>query len=300
MAKINTTGASLDYAGYIGGEGLTEARGIAVDGASNAYITGVTTATEASFPVTVGPDLTFNGRYDAFVVKVNADGSGLVYAGFIGGSGDDFGWGGIAVDSTGNAYIGGRTSSSETSFPVAGGPDLTHNGNFDAFVAKINATGSGLAYAGYLGGNGSDYGYGIAVDGTDSVYVTGWTDSTEVSFPVTVGPDLTYNSGVYYSDAFVAKVSWRFVVSGRITDLGANPVQGVSVSSGTGGSAITDVDGNYTLTVDAPGIYTLTPLLDRYAFSPRTRTVSVPPDALGQDFTATEMTHFVWLPLVLR
>ena len=93
--------------------------------------------TEASFPVTVGPDLTFNGSSDAFVAKVNASGTALVYCGYIGGSGQDFG-ADIAVDSADNAYVTGQTSSTEASFPVTVGPDLTHNGGFnDAFVAKI-------------------------------------------------------------------------------------------------------------------------------------------------------------------
>ena len=77
-----------------------------MDGAGNAYVTGYTTPTEATFPVTVGPDLTFNGGADAFVAKVNADRHGLVYAGYIGGSGDDCGYG-IAVDGAGNAYVTG-------------------------------------------------------------------------------------------------------------------------------------------------------------------------------------------------
>ena len=125
-------------AGYIGGSDADVGLGIAVDSTGNAYVTGRTRSTEASFPVTVGPDLTFNGSLqDAFVVKVNLSGTALVYAGYIGGSGEDHG-NGIAVDSTGNAYVIGETSSTEATFPVAVGPDLTHNGGLrDAFVAKI-------------------------------------------------------------------------------------------------------------------------------------------------------------------
>jgi PKD repeat protein len=204
VAKVNATGSSLVYAGYIGGNGDDWGYGIAVDGAGNAYVTGETSSTQASFPITGGPDLSHNGgNYDAFVAKVNVSGSGLVYAGYIGGSGEDWGYG-IAVDSAGNAYVTGGTSSTEASFPVIGGPDLTYNGGDDAFVAKVNVTGSGLVYAGYVGGNGDDGGSGIAVDGAGNAYVTGGTSSTEVSFPVIGGPDLTYNGG---DDAFVAKVN---------------------------------------------------------------------------------------------
>ena len=220
VAKVNPLGTALDYAGYIGGSGDDFGRGIAVDSAGNAYVIGETSSTEASFPVTVGPDLTFNlgGSFntDAFVAKVNPSGTALVYAGYIGGSGDDFGRG-IAVDSTGHAYVTGDTASNEVTFPVTVGPDLTYNGdNFssDAFVAKVNASGTGLDYAGYIGGSGGDTCWGIAVDSGGSAYVTGWTGSREATFPVTVGPDLTYNGGNLSSDAFVAKVN----PSGTILD----------------------------------------------------------------------------------
>jgi beta-propeller repeat-containing protein len=112
---------------------------------------------------------------------------------------------GIALDGTGNAYMTGFTSSTEASFPVTGGPDLTYNGGSDAFVAKVKADGTGLDYATYIGGSGNDKGLGIAVDSQGSAYVTGSTASTEASFPVTVGPDLTYNGDPY--DAFVAKIT---------------------------------------------------------------------------------------------
>ncbi|MBI4590231.1 MAG: SBBP repeat-containing protein, partial [Candidatus Rokubacteria bacterium] len=197
-------GTALVYAGYIGGAGNDDGRGIAVDSAGNAYVTGSAGSAEwTGFPVTVGPDLTYNGGFDAFVAKVNAAGTGLVYAGYIGGSGDDFGRG-IAVDSAGNAYITGDTLSSEATFPVTVGPDLTHNGGSDAFVAKVNAAGTALVYAGYIGGSADDWGEGIAVDSAGNAYVTGTTRSTEATFPVAVGPDLTYNGGVW--DAFVAKI----------------------------------------------------------------------------------------------
>jgi hypothetical protein len=81
-----------------------------------------------------------NGSTDALVAKVNASGTALVYAGYIGGDADDFGFG-IAVDKKGNAYVTGNTRSTEASFPLTVGPDLTSNGNFDAFVAKVSETG---------------------------------------------------------------------------------------------------------------------------------------------------------------
>ena len=207
VAKVNPSGTALDYAGYIGGSDLDRGLGIAVDSTGNAYVTGFTRSTEATFPVTVGPDLTFNGSlHDAFVAKVNPLGTALDYAGYIGGAGFDRGFG-IAVDSTGNVYVTGQTSSREDTFPVTVGPDLTYNGgnlSSDAFVAKVNPSGTILDYAGYIGGAGFDRGFGIAVDSTGNVYVTGQTSSREDTFPVTVGPELTYDGN---RDAFVAKIS---------------------------------------------------------------------------------------------
>ena len=112
------------------------------------------------------------------------------------------------MDDSGNAYVVGKTYSSEATLPVTVRPDLARNSvlvDLDAFGAKINPAGTGLVYAGYIGGNGRDYGEGIAVDGDGNAYVAGYTWSSEATFPVAVGPDLTYNGGS--NDAFVAKIS---------------------------------------------------------------------------------------------
>jgi hypothetical protein len=106
VAKVKADGTALVYCGYIGGAGDDWGYGIDVDNAGNAYVTGVTDSDETSFPVKVGPDLTYSGGYDAFVAKVKADGTALVYAGYIGGAGHDIGYG-IAVDAAGNAYVAG-------------------------------------------------------------------------------------------------------------------------------------------------------------------------------------------------
>jgi hypothetical protein len=196
VAKVNPSGTGLDYCGYIGGANEDIGMGIAVDGSGNAYISGYTHSAESSFPVTVGPDLTFNGQQDAFVAKVNASGTSLVYCGYIGGSGGEVA-NGLAIDNSGNAYITGMTTSSQATFPVLVGPDLTFNGG-DAFVAKVNALGTGLVYCGYIDGG---WWTKIAVDGSGSAYVAGTANS---SLPVVVGPDLTFNGGD--QDAFVAKV----------------------------------------------------------------------------------------------
>jgi hypothetical protein len=247
VAKVNAAGTALVYAGYIGGSDSDRGISIAVDSAGNAYVTGVTRSTEASFPVTVGPDLTFNGFVDAFIAKVNAAGTALVYAGYIGGADDDSG-NGIAVDSAGNAYVTGTTKSTEASFPVRVGPDLTLNGLADAFVAKVNAAGTALIYAGYIGGSSDDQSIGIAVDSADNAYVTGLTSSTEASFPVTVGPDLTYNGGP--TDAFIAK----------IVDTSAPPSSfDICLQDDNSGDflQINSTTGDYQFTKCGPGGFTL-------------------------------------------
>lgn len=200
------------YAGYVGGDSFDVGVDVAVDGAGCAYVVGQTSSSEATFPVLNGPDSTFAGSSDAFIAKVNAAGTSLVYAGYIGGSGDDTGYS-VAVDSSGQAYVVGPTSSSESTFPVLVGPDLTFNDGVnvsDGFVAKLDATGTALLYCGYIGGDEDDGAYGVAVDSAGQAFVTGQTGSMESTFPdgdgfgSLGGPDTTFNGD---RDAFVAKVN---------------------------------------------------------------------------------------------
>jgi hypothetical protein len=217
VAKVDATGAELDYAGYVGGDLDDSGNDVAVDGSGNAYVTG-TTDSESGFPVAVGPDLTFNGRPDAFISKVNASGAGLVYSGYIDGDSGT----GVEVDASGSAYIGGYTG---PSLPATVGPDLTPNGGTDAFVARVVPSGAALAYAGYIGGHANDYGEGLGLDGSGHAYLVGLTLSHERTFPVTSGPDPTHNGGG--RDAFVARVAasgsglgYAGYIGGRGSDAG--------------------------------------------------------------------------------
>ncbi len=228
--------AVLVYCGYIGGGGSDQGRGVATDSEGNVYVAGFTDSTEAGFPVTVGPDLSYNGaNFDAFVAKIKSDGTALLYCGYIGGGSND-GADSIAVDSAGNAYVTGGASSTQASFPVVGGPDLTYNGGtVDAFVAKVNAAGTALIYCGYIGGSGIDLGHGIAVDIAGAAYITGETTSGQSSFPVTEGPDMTFNGGTVVGDVFVAKVSAggnALAYCGYIGGSGEERGQRVAVDSG--------------------------------------------------------------------
>jgi hypothetical protein len=230
--------AMVVYSGYIGGDQADEGRGIAIDGAGNAYVSGVTGS--GDFPAAAGPDTSFNqGGTDGFVVKVKADGSALVYAGFIGGAAQDECMR-IAVDAAGNAYVTGSTASTEASFPVAIGPDLTHNGGADAFVAKVNASGTQLLYCGYIGGASSDGGTDLAVDPAGNAYVTGFTSSNEVTFPAKVGPGRIYNEVTDFGDAFVARVSAngsQLTYAGYIGGVGRDAGLAIAVD-GTGSAYV--------------------------------------------------------------
>lgn len=197
----------LVYSGFIGGEESDSARDVALDTEGNAYIVGSAASDEMSFPVEIGPGTVYSGGLDAVVMKVSASGTDLVYCGYIGGAGRDTGRG-IAVDDAGAAYVVGTTESSEATFPVVIGPDGTHNGGIDAFVAKVSPSGSTLEYCGYVGGQQTDGAFGVAVDATGRACLTGSTASSESSFPVVVGPDLTYNGALgFVGDAFVARVA---------------------------------------------------------------------------------------------
>jgi beta-propeller repeat-containing protein len=294
VAKINVSGSALVYSTFLGGSTADEGRGIALDAAGNAYVSGTTTSID--FPTTAGAfDTTQNGSFDAFVTKLNASGSALVYSTFLGGvnfeSANE-----IAVDSAGSAYVTGSTSS--PTFPTtADAFDTTYNGNnSDAFVTQVNPSGSALIYSTFLGGTGNgstgiadDTGLGIAVDSIRGIYVSGNTRSPD--FPTTPGAfDTTFN-GV--EDAFVTKFSTftsgvpatltlnpptatntvdaQHCVTATVRDASGSPVANVVVRfevSGavdTSGTATTDANGEATFCYvgpPLPGADTITAFAD--------------------------------------
>jgi len=198
VAKLNAAGSALIYSTYLGGHNADYGYGVAVDASGTAYVTGQTNSTD--FP-TANPlqwSLGATNAINAFVSKLNAAGSALVYSTYLGGSYMDGGYG-IAVDSSGNAYVTGTAYSSN--FPTASPLQTSLLGETNAFVAKLNAAGSALVYSTYLGGHVFDGGSGIAVDSSGNAYVTGYTHSTD--FPTTTNAYQAINKGD--GDAFVAE-----------------------------------------------------------------------------------------------
>ena len=197
--KFNPTGATLDYSTFLGGGASEWGFDIAIDSVGCAYVTGYTTS--GDFPTTPGAfDDTFGGVFDAFVTKLNATGSGLIYSTYLEGGYQDEGRS-IAVDCWGSAYVTGITKSPD--FPITPGAyDTSFNGIIDIFITKFDTTGNALDYSTFLGAGGDDHGECIAVDYSGNAYVAGNTQSSE--FPTTPGAfDDSYDGA---RDAIVAKI----------------------------------------------------------------------------------------------
>jgi hypothetical protein len=200
ITKLNQTGSMLVYSTFLGGSGEDSGSTIVLEGKGGAYVTGYTAS--ADFPTTAGAyNRTYGGNWDAFVTFLNTGGSSLVYSTYLGGSGQDAG-GSIAVDSSLNAYVTGRTLSAD--FPTTvGAYNRTYGGGYDVFVTKLNSGGTSLVYSTYLGGSDSDFGCDIGVDSSRYAYVNGVTYSPD--FPTTgKAYDTTYGGN---GDAFVTKLN---------------------------------------------------------------------------------------------
>ena len=209
VAKIDPTGTTLLYSTYLGGSGIDEVEGIAVDSAGNAYLTGYTLSSNFSGVTAGSLQSSIAGGRDAFVVKLSPTGSALLYASYLGGSGTDFGYG-VAIDAAGNAYVTGSTGSSDFPGVVAGSLQPSNaGGGSDAFVTKINAAGSAIVYSTYLGAGSDDQALRIAVDSAGEAVIVG--DTCSATFPVTAGALAPVSPGVdcgtFVNDAFVAKLN---------------------------------------------------------------------------------------------
>ncbi|HUO57970.1 MAG TPA: SBBP repeat-containing protein [bacterium] len=223
----------LDFSTYIGGSGNEEGRGIVVSPGGNVFLAGDTGS--VNFPISPNaPQTTLSGSGDAFVFELNSTGSDLIYSTYLGGTNSDFGIG-IVIDINGNTYLAGTTYSSD--FPITpGAPQSLFGGGStpqDGFIAKLDSTGSALVFSTYVGGSSDDLCWGITLDSSNNIYVTGSTSSLD--FPTTAGAYQTTYGGRGYSptafdgDAFVTKINSSGTSFLYSTYLGGN---GTDVSSG--------------------------------------------------------------------
>ncbi|MFX0064440.1 MAG: SBBP repeat-containing protein [Candidatus Hermodarchaeota archaeon] len=241
VTKLNATGNGLIFSTYLGGTNRDCCHTIRVDAAGNSYITGYTESTD--FPTKNAYNNTNAGGRDAFVTKLNATGTGLVFSTYLGGILDDYGYG-VAIDTEGNSYIVGATSSSD--FPTKNAYNSTHaGGQFDAFVTKLNNTGNGLVFSTFLGGTSHDNGIEIALDATGNIYIVG--DTVSDNFPMLNAYD---NVIGVEQDAYVAKLNATGTGLVFSTYLGGDEFENVF-------DIVVDADGNsyiigQTLSSDFP------------------------------------------------
>jgi hypothetical protein len=199
VLKLNRTGASLDYSTYIGGSAHDQAMEVEIDIFGNTYVTGIA---KSGFPTTPGAyDTSLNGKADVFVLKLNQNGSNLIFSTFIGGNEDEAG-NDIVINKNGKIIITGFTNS--LNFPTSNNAiNRTYNGGpSDIFVAILNKTGSSLIYSTYLGGNNIDSNSKIKIDSKGELNIFGNTSSPD--FPIT---DDAYDKIYNDTDAFLIKLS---------------------------------------------------------------------------------------------
>lgn len=225
VSKINFDGNDLIYSTFLGGSGTDRAWDIAVDSAGSAYITGATGSD--NFPVKDAYQSQISGVSDAFITKLTPSGNTISFSTYLGGSLSDEGKS-IAIDSSGNAYISGGTTS--TNFPVANAYQNALKGESDAFISKFDSTGGNLIFSTYMGGSLLDASEDIAIDSNGNSFITGWTESTD--FPVRSSYQSTLSGNI---DSFITKlgasgnsISYSTFLGGKDGDDIAN---GVDVDS---------------------------------------------------------------------
>ncbi len=198
VARFNSAGV-LQFSTYLGGSSYDYGYGIAVDSSNNGYVTGYTAS--SNFPTTAGVVNTTNASQDAFATKYSPAGT-VLYSTLLGGANCCTQGFGIAADSAGDAYVTGSSGASTFTGAPGGGAQTTNAGGNDAFVAKLNPTGTALLYFTFLGGANYDDGTAIAVDASGDAYIGGYTYSTGLA---TAGAAQTTFTGVY--DAFAAELN---------------------------------------------------------------------------------------------
>jgi len=254
VAKLNPAGTALLYSTYLGGAVDDRGNAVAVDSSGNAYVTGETLS--GNFPTTPGAFQTTNrGGSEAFAAKLNPAGTALLYSTYLGGTGFSDRGNGIAVDSSGSAFVTGRINS--TNFPTTPGAFQTffRGGAFDSFVTKFNATGTGLIYSTYLGGSENDAGFGVALGPAGNAYAAGGSNSLD--FPTTSG---AYQSSSLGPDPFLT------VFNGAGSGLLYSTFLGGSFAQERANGVATDSSGNAYLTgeITSPDFPTVNPAQGSY------------------------------------
>jgi hypothetical protein len=200
ILKLNPSGTALNYSTFVGGTSSDFGTGIVIDSIGNVYATGYTYSQD--FPTTDGAyDISANDKVDGFILKLNQNGSSLMFSTFIGGNGDDSG-NDIALNKNGNIIATGSTQS--PNFPTTNNAiNKTFNGGtYDIFVAILNETGTSLNYSTYLGGNNTEFESNIAVNSFGEIFISGYTNSS--NFPTTYD---AFNNSYSNTDAFLVQLS---------------------------------------------------------------------------------------------
>ncbi len=233
---------ALAYSNFLGGATSDQAYSVAVDNAGNAYVTGTTDS--VAFPTAGTPIQAAKGTgFDVFVTKVNPAGTALVWSTYLGGAGSDIGYG-IAVDPVSQAVFVAGDTTDGTTFPHVGTYGTGVLTGFDAFVVGINAAGTATLFSKVFGGGADDHGYGITIDGSDNVFVTGMTTSIAAgSFPTTAGA-VEVNAGGGASQGFVSEFSVAGALLASTYVGGTGACQGNAIALDSGGKVY--VTGNTT------------------------------------------------------
>lgn len=292
IAKLVPDGSAYAYSTFLGGTGCDVGNAIAVDTNGNAFVSGTTSSTD--FPTTQDAYQHTNaGGTDAFAIKLNANASVVIFSSLFGGAGNDSA-NGISFDADGNVYFAGTTASSN--LPTSASAfQTTLRGTSDAFITKLNASATTLAYSSFFGGGTIESGNAFVLDANQRAWLVGTTDSTDLPTSGT-----TFQSALAGGrDAFITKLVLNtstpttYSILGRVTDATSNPLTDVSLTVAPNSSATLDANGFYTITNLITGTYTITPTKTNYTFAPSTRTVSVPPNASAQDFVGALITSTI-------
>lgn len=232
VAKLNALGSALSYSTYLGGSSNESGASIRVNGAGEAFVTGATSSLNFPTASAFQPARAGTSGFDAFVTRLGASGSSVIYSTYLGGASTDRG-ASIAIDAASNAYVTGDTNS--IAFPTAAAYQAALAGSTDAFVSKLNSAGSSLVYSTYLGGSAADVGLGIRLDAGNSALVVGSTASS-ANFPLLAPTQNVYGGGT--SDGFVAKLTPAGAALGFSTYVGGSaPDRATAITTDVAGNA---------------------------------------------------------------